>query len=41
VQERVLHIKLMNRQGEGDDQREHGVDRSRLDHRVEGLKVIS
>jgi hypothetical protein len=40
VQEHILHIKLMNEQGAGDDQGEHGVDHGRLDHRVKGLIVV-
>jgi hypothetical protein len=40
TQERILHIKLMNRPGAGDDQGEHGVDCGRLDHWVEGLIVV-
>jgi hypothetical protein len=40
VQEHILHIKLVNRPGAGDGQREHGVDRGRLDHRVESLIIV-
>jgi hypothetical protein len=41
MQERVLHIKLMNFPGAGDGEGEHGVDRGRLDHRAEGLIVVN
>jgi hypothetical protein len=40
VYEHILHIELVNRLGAGDGQGEHGADRSRLDHRVEGLIVV-
>jgi hypothetical protein len=40
VQERILHIELMNRSGAGDSQGEDGADRGRLDHRAEGLIVV-
>jgi hypothetical protein len=40
VQERILHIKLMNRPGAGDSQGEDSADRGRLDHRAEGLIVV-
>jgi hypothetical protein len=40
MQEHILHIKLMNRPGVRDNQGEHGVDRGRLDHQVEGLIVV-
>jgi hypothetical protein len=40
VQERILHIKLMNRLGAGDGQGDHGVDHGRLDHRAEGLIIV-
>jgi hypothetical protein len=40
MQERILHIKLMNRSGTGDDQGEHGVDRGRLDNRDESVIVV-
>jgi hypothetical protein len=39
VQEHILHIELVNRPGAGEGQGEHGPDRGRLDHRVEGLIV--
>jgi hypothetical protein len=41
VQEHILHIKLMNWQGVRDDQGEHGADRGRLDHRIEGLIAVN
>jgi hypothetical protein len=40
VQERIHHIKLMNRPGAEDGQGEHGADRGRLDHQVEGLIIV-
>jgi hypothetical protein len=40
MQERILHIELMNRPGAGDSQGEDGVDRGWLDHRAEGLIVV-
>jgi hypothetical protein len=40
VQEHILHIKLVNRPGAGDDQREHGANRGWLDHRAESLIVV-
>jgi hypothetical protein len=40
VQERILHIKLMNRLGAGDDQGEHDLDRGWLDHRAEGHILV-
>jgi hypothetical protein len=40
VQERILHIKLMNRSGVGDGQRVYGVDRGWFDHQVEGPIVV-
>jgi hypothetical protein len=40
MQERILHIKLMNGPGAGDDQGEHRVDCSQLDDRAEGLIVV-
>jgi hypothetical protein len=41
MQERILHIKLMNMPGGGDDQGEHRADRGWLDHQVEGLIVVN
>jgi hypothetical protein len=40
MQERFLHIKLMNRPEVGNNQREHGADRGQLDHRAECLIVV-
>jgi hypothetical protein len=40
MQERILHIKLMNQSGMGDDQGEHGVDRGWLDNRDESVIVV-
>jgi hypothetical protein len=40
VQEHILHIKLMNRSGAGDDQGEHCANCGRLDHRAEYLIVV-
>jgi hypothetical protein len=40
MQERILHIELVNRPGAGDSQGEHGADRGQLDHRAEGLIVV-
>jgi hypothetical protein len=40
MQERVLHIKLMNRPGARDGSGEHGAGHGRLDHRAEGLIVV-
>jgi hypothetical protein len=40
VQERILHIKLMNRPRVEDGQGENSVDRGWLDHRAEGLIVV-
>jgi hypothetical protein len=40
VQERILHIELMNRPGVRDSQRKDGADRDRLDHWAEGLIVV-
>jgi hypothetical protein len=40
VQERVLHIKLMNRPGAGDDQGERGADRGRLDQGAKGFIIV-
>lgn len=40
MQERILHIKLVNRPGVGDGQGEHGMNRARLDHWAEGLIVV-
>jgi hypothetical protein len=41
VQERILHIELMNRPGVGDSQGEDSADHGRLDHRAEGLIVVN
>jgi hypothetical protein len=41
MQEHILHIKLMNRPGVEDGQGENSVDRGWLDHRAEGLIVVS
>jgi hypothetical protein len=41
MQERILHIKLMNRSGARDGQGEHGANRGRLDHRAESLTVVN
>jgi hypothetical protein len=40
MQEHILHIKLMNRPGAGDDRGEHGANYGRLDHRAKGLIVV-
>jgi hypothetical protein len=40
MQERILHIELMNWPGVGDDQGEHGVNRGRLNHWTEGLIIV-
>jgi hypothetical protein len=40
MQKHILHIKLMNRPGVGDGEGEHGADRGRLDHWVEGLIIV-
>jgi hypothetical protein len=40
MQECVLHIKLMDMPGMGDDQWKHCADGGRLDHRTEGLLVV-
>jgi hypothetical protein len=40
MQDRILHIELMNRLGAGDGQGEHGADRGQLDHWAEGLIVV-
>jgi hypothetical protein len=40
LQERILHIKLMNRLGAGDGQGQHGPDCGRLDRRTEGLIIV-
>jgi hypothetical protein len=40
VHDCILHIKLMNRPRAGDVQGEHGADRGRLDHQVEGLIIV-
>jgi hypothetical protein len=41
MQEHVLHIKLVDRVGTGDDQGKHHADGGRLDHRAEALIVIN
>jgi hypothetical protein len=41
MQEHILHIKLMNGSGVGDDQGVHGADRGQLDHRTECLIVVN
>jgi hypothetical protein len=41
VQERIIHIKLMNWPGPRDGLGEHGVDRGQLNHRAEGLIVVN
>jgi hypothetical protein len=40
MQERILHIDLVNRAGAGDDQGEHGADLGQLDRRAEDLIVV-
>jgi hypothetical protein len=40
MQERILHIELVNGPGAGDGQGEHDVDHGWLDHWAEGLIVV-
>jgi hypothetical protein len=40
MQERILHIELVNRLGAGDSQGEQGMDRGGLDHWAKGLIVV-
>jgi hypothetical protein len=40
MQERVLHIKLVDRPETGDNQRKYRADGGRLDHRAEGLIIV-
>jgi hypothetical protein len=40
MQERVLHIKLVDRPETGDNQRKYLADGGRLDHRAEGLIIV-
>jgi hypothetical protein len=40
VQQRILHIKLINRPTVGDGQGEHGVDHDQLDYCAEGLIIV-
>jgi hypothetical protein len=40
MQQRVLHIKLVDGLGTGDGQRMHCVDNSWLDHWAQGLIIV-
>jgi hypothetical protein len=40
IQERILHIKLMNGPGVRDGQGEHRADRGQLDHLAKGLIIV-
>jgi hypothetical protein len=41
MQERILHIELINQLGAGDGQGEHDADRGWFDHWVDGLIIVS
>jgi hypothetical protein len=40
MQEHILHIKLVDRPGTGNNQGKHRADGGRLDHRVEDLIIV-